>query len=548
MVLDPAADPGAAALGATGAEASVELPWPVLLHRRVQGRARASRRYPWWVLTALLTGLFALNFTFTVFVVALPTVARQFHTHVSVLTWVSTGPLLAFGLAAPLFGRVGDLFGHRRLYLWGLAGATVAAVLTATSPDAPVLVMARCLDGVQGAATGTASMALILRMFSPADRVKAMGWWSMVGAGGPVIGVTVGSPVIQYLGWRALFWGQLVFIALALVVVALVLPAHERAVEHEPAAEHTDEASGRTAGGPAAVGDGAPASPAAGSGARSIDWVGSWSLSGSVIGVMLALSLGPVTGWASPAVIAPAVLGIAALVAFVHRERTAAHPLIPAHYFTRRNFVLPMGTRAFGNFAYFGGFFLFPLLMEQVYRYSETQVGLISVARPLVFSVSAPVAGYLAARVGERSSAMAGAAAIVASMALFAGLGATPSLLLIVLALVLSGLGMGVASPATSSTQANEVAASELGVMSAAQQLSAQLGEVAGIQVVVTVQESLARRGSGAGSAHGAALLASFHWAFWVGAGVGVAGLACAAFIRDFERHRHAGERGPATR
>ncbi|MHB1583750.1 MAG: MFS transporter [Acidimicrobiales bacterium] len=524
IVLDPVADPGGAALGATGAEAAVELPWPVMLHRRVHGRAQASRRYPWWVLTALLAGLFALNFTFTVFVVALPTVARQLHTHVSVLTWVSTGPLLAFGLAAPLFGRVGDLFGHRRLYLWGLAGATVAAVLTATAPDAPVLVAARCLDGVQGAATGTASMALILAMFAPADRVKAMGWWSMVGAGGPVIGVTVGSPVIQYLGWRALFWGQLGLIALALVVVALVLPPREPA-DAGPEAEPG--------------GNRDPAAEVVGAPDRRIDWLGSWSLSGSVIGLMLALSLGPVTGWRSPAVLVPGAVGLVALAVFVRRERRHPSPLIPVAYFRRRNFVLPMGTRAFGNFAYFGGFFLFPLLMEQVFHYSETQVGLVSVARPLVFSLSAPVAGYMAARVGERTSSAVGAAAIVVSMVLFALLGAGGSLLVVVLALVLSGLGMGVASPSTSATQANEVDPSELGVMSATQQLSAQVGEVAGIQVVVTVQETLARHRAGVssrGTAHASALLGSFHTAFWVGAGVAVAGLVCSVFIRDFER------------
>ena len=134
----------------------------------------------WWRCSR---GCFALNFTFTVFVVALPTVAKEFHTHISSLTWVSTGPLLAFGLAAPLLGKAGDLFGHRKLYLWGLVGAMVSAVLTATAIGTGELIVARCLDGVQGAATGTASMAIILRMFAPEDRVKAMGWWSMVGGG-----------------------------------------------------------------------------------------------------------------------------------------------------------------------------------------------------------------------------------------------------------------------------------------------------------------------------------------------------------------------------
>src|SRR6516225_4706385 len=229
VLLDPKSDPGGAAMGTTGADGSVETNWFVLLHRRVSARAVRSPRYQWWALVALLAGLLALNVTFTVFVVALPTVKAEFDTNFSVLAWASTGPLLAFGVAAPFFGKVGDLFGHRRLYQYGLLGAMVSAVLTATTPDVGMLLFARTLDGVVGAATGTASMAIILELFAPAERVKALGWWSLVGAGGPVLGVTLGSPVIQYFGWRPLFWGQLVPSTIASLVVALLLPTRRRA-------------------------------------------------------------------------------------------------------------------------------------------------------------------------------------------------------------------------------------------------------------------------------------------------------------------------------
>ena len=104
-----------------------------MLRRRVVARAERSPRYRWWALTALLSGLLSLNITFTVFVVALPTVKADFHTNFSVLTWASTGPLLAVRYAAPFFGKAGDLFGHRRLYLFGLFGAMVSAILTATT-------------------------------------------------------------------------------------------------------------------------------------------------------------------------------------------------------------------------------------------------------------------------------------------------------------------------------------------------------------------------------------------------------------------------------
>src|ERR1700684_1391390 len=229
VLLDPKFDPGGGAMVTMGANGSVETNWFVLLHRRVTGRAIRSPRYQWWALVALLAGLLSLNITFTVFVVALPTVKADFNTNFSVLTWASTGPLLAFGVAAPFFGKAGDLFGHRRLYLFGLSGAMVSAVVTATAPDVGVLLVGRALDGIQGAATGTASMALILQLFDREERVKALGWWTLVGAGGPVLGVTLGSPVIQYLGWRDLFWGQLGLLVIAALVVALLLPSRHRA-------------------------------------------------------------------------------------------------------------------------------------------------------------------------------------------------------------------------------------------------------------------------------------------------------------------------------
>ena len=178
---------------------------------------------------------------------------------------------------------------------------------------------------------------------------------------------------------------------------------------------------------------------------------------------------------------------------FIWRETTFATPLVPTKYWRRRNFMFPMATKTFTSFAYFGGFFLFPLLMEQVYGYSVSQVGFISVARPLLFAISAPVAGYMTVRTGERTAALIGTGALFVSMLLFATLRPTAGLTIILLALALSGLGMGVSQPATSSTMSNELDESEYGVMSAAQLLATQVGEVAGIQAVLTIQESIAK-------------------------------------------------------
>jgi predicted MFS family arabinose efflux permease len=273
-----------------------------------------------------------------------------------------------------------------------------------------------------------------------------------------------------------------------------------------------------------------------------MDWVGSWSLAGAVTAGMLVLSIGPIVGWGSSGVIVAGAVCAVLAVVFVWREATFATPLIPTTYWRRRNFMFPMGTKGFSSFAYFGAFFLFPLLMEQVYGYSVSQVGFVSVARPLIFAVSAPIAGYLTVRTGERAVTVFGTGALLVSMVLFATLGASSGLVIILIALALSGLGMGVSLPATSSTMSNELAESEYGVMSAAQLLASQVGEVAGIQTVLTVQESVARR-SGLGNVHhSTALLHSFSVAFWIGAGVAALAVVCAFFMRPLPRRARTGQ------
>jgi MFS family permease len=251
---------------------------------------------------------------------------------------------------------------------------------------------------------------------------------------------------------------------------------------------------------------------------------------------MLVLSIGPIVGWTSVGVLTSGVVSVGLIALFIWREMTFATPLVPTRYWRRRNFMFPMGTKGFSSFAYFGGFFLFPLLMEQVYGYSVSQVGFVSVARPLLFAVSSPIAGYMTVRTGERFATLAGCTSLLLSMILFATLAPTSGLGIILIALALSGLGMGVSMPATSSTMSNELAPSEYGVMSAAQLLATQVGEVAGIQVVLTLQESLARHDGLQNVHHSTELLHSFQIAFWVGAVMAGLAVLSACFMRPMVR------------
>jgi EmrB/QacA subfamily drug resistance transporter len=490
VAFDPAPDGACCSLGAAGADEVVVIPWPLLLRQRVAHRAHSSERYRWWVLVTVLVGLLSINVTFTVLAVALPRIAAELHTTTNTLTWVITGPTLAFGVAAPVLGKAGDIWGHRRLYLLGLAGGFCCATLSAFAPNAPALIAVRTLEGFEGAATGAASMALIFQVFAPGDRVKAMGWWSLVGAGGPVIGVTVGGLLIDHFGWRALFIGQAPMSLVALLVAFAILPTA-----------------------PTAVGGARPR----------LDWPGAIALTVAVTGLLVALNRGPEAGWASPIVSAGFATVPVAAIAFWLIERTSSAPLLPLRYLGQRNFAFPIGAQVFANFAYLGGFILAPLLLEEVYHFSATNAGLIIIARPIAFSITAPVAGYTAVRVGERLSAVAGCVAVGASMVVFAMLSYHSKLSLIILALALSGVGLGVASPSIAASVANAVDTKDLGIASATQQLMTQVGSAAGIQILETVQAS---------RQHSDGLLASFSDAYLVGAIACLLAVVCAAGMR----------------
>lgn len=471
----------------SGVEEVPAVAWPLLLRERLRRRMRESDRYRWWVLWTVLAGLFAAGFTITVLAVSLPTIARDLHADPTTLTWIVTGPFLAHALGMPLLGKVGDVYGHRRVYLVGFGLFTVFTGLTALAWNAPSLIVVRTIGALEGAATGPASMALIMHAFPAEDRVKAMGWWALVGAGAPVIGLVAGGPIVDAFGWRWLFVAQVPLALSALVAAAVLL--------HET-----------------------PRTPRV-----SIDVRGAAALAGATVLPLLALQLGRSQGWTGPAPVALLALGAVFLVVFVRVERRAREPLLPLDFFRRRNFTASLLAQSLSQFAYMGGFIVSPLLMQNRFGYTVAGTSLIMLCRPLSFSLSSPVSGYVTVRVGERRAAITGTVLVVVSMACFALGAAEESVPLVVLALLLSGLGLGASSPSLITSAANAVEPEHLGVANAAQQMVTLIGAVAGMQVLATIQAG----GGGDGR---------FALAYLIGLAVAVPAVVAAGFVRSSAR------------
>lgn len=408
----------------------------------------------WRILATVLFGLFSVNVTVTILAVSIHTIAEELGTSEPTMTWVVTGPMLAFGVIGPLVGKLGDRLGHRRLFLWGLFGAAVMAAASVAAWNAGSLIAFRTLGAIEGAATGPASFAVISRIFPKAERVKALGYWSMVGAGAPVIGVVAGGPLVEAFGWRMIFVGQVPIALIALVLAYRLLP-------ETPRHRH-----------------------------GSFDLAGAALVALSVTPLLFAVSEAPRLGWSSPLVLGCIAITPVALAWFVRVERRAENPLLPLQYLRRRGFTFAILTQALLNGAYMGSFILTPLLLQNILGYSETRTGLVSIARPLAFSIAGVFAGTVALRLGARKAAAGGALAVAGALAWMATLDGGSTAPVIMGALALAGIGMGVAMPPLAASVTVSVDDQDFGIAGAAQQMMTQVGVVFGITLMQSVQQS----------------------------------------------------------
>src|SRR4029453_19058543 len=146
--------------------------------------------------------------TITILAVSQVDIADDLGTTTSIISWAITGPMLVFGVVGPAAGKAGDVYGQKKVFLIGLFAAGVFALLTALAWNPLTMILFRTLSAGFGSAAGPSAMAMINRMFDAEERVRALGFTSFVNAGAPVIGVVVGGPIIEAVGWRAIFWVQ----------------------------------------------------------------------------------------------------------------------------------------------------------------------------------------------------------------------------------------------------------------------------------------------------------------------------------------------------
>ena len=293
-------------------------------------------------------------------------------------------------------------------------------------------------------------------------RVRALGWWSFVTAGSPVLGVVLGGPLVEAVGWRAILLIQApLCIGSALAVAAVLMPETEGG--------DAGTSTGSTTGGAVLLGAG-------------------------VTSLLLATNRGGVWGWSSPAVLALYAVRPAGARCVRGGRRRPREPLLPLAWLGGRNKMARMANQFLANFAYMGGFILTPVLLQEGLGYTAAASGLLIISVPFTFAITA--AGGRIHGQGGRTGRRSGWRRDRGRFDDRAGHDTEGSswVVGIAVALALSGMGLGVSAPAMTATVVNAVDDSDLGVAGAMQQLVVQVGAVIGLQVMQTPAGELRAR------------------------------------------------------
>jgi MFS family permease len=396
-----------------------------------------------------MLGLFAFGTTTTVLTASLKEVAEGLDSTTTVLAWTVTAPFLALGVATPVFGKIGDIFGRRRFYLGGMAVFAAATVASAFAPDAATLIALRALAGLGAAASMPNGTALILDRFTVDERPRAIGVFNLIATGAPAVGLVLGGPMVQAFGWRSVFGIYGVISVLGLILAVPLVP-RDRGGVRVP-----------------------------------VDLAGSAALGTATLGLMLGMTAGARLGFAHPTTLAVLAMAPVGVVWFVRAERRAPSPLVPLDYFRRPNFAGPLAGFFFGHVAYMGAFVITPILLDEVFGYALSAATAILLLRPLSFSLASPVGGQLTTRLGERRTSILSSGAMVFSMGLFALGASIEAVVLVVAALSLSGVCLGLCSPAYMSALTDAAEPGQLGLATGMLTTAANLGTVVGIQTGV---------------------------------------------------------------
>jgi EmrB/QacA subfamily drug resistance transporter len=469
-----------------------------------------DNRTRWIALIILCCGDLMIVLDTTIVNVALPSIRNDLGFSPTSLAWVVNAYLLTFGGFLLLGGRLGDLYGHRRLFLIGIALFTLSSLACGLATTQGMLVAARAVQGLGGAVVSAVAFSLIMVLFTePGERAKAMGVFGFVMSGGGTIGVLLGGVLTDVLNWH---WIFLVNIPIGIAVFVTSLKLLPAAPGHA--------AQGR------------------------LDVGGAITVTTALMLAVYAIVNGNDAGWGSTQTLGLLALSLALLAVFLVIESRVSAPLMPLSLFKLRNVATANVVGVLWAAAMFAWFFLSALYLQLVLGYSPLEVGLGFLPTNLIMgALSVGLSAKLVMRFGVRPPLGIGLTIAALGLVLFAHAPVDGSYVVDVLPpMILLGIGAGIAFNPLLLAAMSDVAPQESGLASGVVNTSFMMGGALGLATLASIAASRTDSLRAGGDSAVAALNGGYHAAFLVGAAFALGGaLISTVFFRTNLAQAHAG-------
>jgi EmrB/QacA subfamily drug resistance transporter len=473
-------------------------------------------RSRWIALYVLCLGDLMIVLDGTIVNVALPSIRDDLGFSQASLAWVVNAYLLTFGGFLLLGGRLGDLYGHRRLFLAGISLFTIASLGCGLANSQNFLVAARAVQGVGGAIVSAVALSLLMTLFTEqADRAKAMGVFGFVLSGGGVLGVLAGGVLTDVLSWH---WIFLVNLPVGVAVFFLSLRLLPSGGGHA--------ASGR------------------------LDIGGAVTVTASLMIAVYAIVKGNEVGWATTQTLGLLAVAVALLAVFIAIEARVSSPLVPLGLFRNRSVSTAnvIGVlMAAGMFAYF---FFSALYLQQVLGYSPLEVGLAYLPGTIIWGASSLLlSDRFVMRYGIKTPLIGGMSLMAVALLLLARAPVDGNYFVDVLAATIAiGIGAGIAFNPILLAAMSGVDQSQAGLASGVVNTSFMMGGALGLAALASIAASRTDALTSDGVAALGALNGGYHLAFLVGAIFIAAAVAVAVgLLRAQQAPAHQAEGVPAT-
>jgi EmrB/QacA subfamily drug resistance transporter len=412
-------------------------------------RAISDQNRKWWTLGAMSFSLFMIMLDNTVVNVALPSIQKDLGASLSALEWTINAYTLAIAVLLVSAGRLGDIFGRRRAFLFGVSVFALSSATAGFAPNDISLVASRAVQGIGAAFMMPATLSIVTNAFPPAERGRAIGTWAGVSALALALGPVVGGLLTEQVSWRAIFFLNLPVAALA-IVVALGAVRESRD----------------------------PTVP------RAVDYAGVGTLTVGVGALVLALIEGNGWGWGSSGIIGLLALSAGGLLAFNLVERRVRFPMVQFDFVRSRQFVGTNGIAFVVSFAMLAMFFFMALYMQNILGYSPLEAGIRFLPSTVVIIVAAPIAGRLTDRIGARLPIAVGLTFVAIALYLQSRITVDTGYSSLLPAFSLMGLGIGLTMSPMSTAAMNAVAEAKAGVASGILSMSRLVGGTFGVAAV----------------------------------------------------------------